>query len=67
MTTANFFRWQRESFEMSFLQLRKDQGDSNNRARYDVTVLDDGHLVAAIYDMSIPYHSDTTRQAFEKQ
>ena len=67
MTTANFFRWQRETFEMSFLQLRKNQEDHNSRARYDVTVLDDGDLVAAIYDLSVPYHPDTTRRAFEQQ
>ncbi|WP_263081889.1 hypothetical protein [Endozoicomonas sp. Mp262] len=69
MTTANFFRWQRGGFEMSFLRLRSEQsnGDTNHRVRYDVTILDEGHLVAALYDLSVPYHPSTERYAFEKQ
>ena len=67
MTTANFFRWQREGFEMSFLRLRCEQDGEKQRARYDVTVLDEGHLVAALYDLSVPFHDTDDRQTFETQ
>ena len=67
MTTANFFRWQREGFELSFLRLRCEQDGDKQRARYDVTVLDEGHLVAALYDLNVPFHSSDDRLTFETQ
>ncbi|MDP0588077.1 MAG: hypothetical protein QS748_02260 [Candidatus Endonucleobacter bathymodioli] len=67
MTTPNFFRWQRESFEISFLQLRNHHSNDRSQARYDVTILDDGFLVTTLYDLSIPYHTDINHHDFEKQ
>lgn len=67
MTTSHFFSWRRETFEISFLQLCHNAKDKHDNIRYDVTLLDDGHLVAALYDLSVPYTPDMSTYDFEKQ
>ncbi|MDP0561516.1 MAG: hypothetical protein QS721_03950 [Candidatus Endonucleobacter sp. (ex Gigantidas childressi)] len=67
MAATNLFRWERESFEISFLQLRNHSSSEKSQLHYDVTILDEGSLVATLYDLSIPCHPNGNQHDFEKQ